>query len=353
VDVEEGLVMIRTSDRWLPPARRGFTLIELLVVIAIIAILIALLLPAVQQAREAARRSQCRNNLKQIGVALHNYLQTFSVFPPSFCADQDVNNGTTGGEWSVQARLLPYLDQAGLQNLINFQGTYDGGDAASLKVRTTRIPGYLCPAENRDQPRLDSKGNPEHYPVNYGFNGGIWNVWNNGTGQKGDGAFAPNSSFGPRDFTDGMSATLCFSEVKAFTPYVRDGSDGTSSPPAASGISGLSAGSFKKDSGHTEWVDGRVHQTGFTTTYSPNAIVAVSGTGGSAADGDYTSCREDRPTTTCTGPTYAAVTSRSHHRGVVHSLLMDGSARAVNQNIDRQTWRNLGSRRDGNAIGSF
>lgn len=102
-----------------PVPRCGFTLIELLVVIAIIAVLVALLLPAVQQAREAARRSQCGNNLKQIGLALHNYLEAHSVFPPSYCVVPGVTT-SVGGQWSAMARVLPYVDQAGLQNLIDW-----------------------------------------------------------------------------------------------------------------------------------------------------------------------------------------------------------------------------------------
>src|SRR5688500_4111863 len=94
--------------------RRGFTLIELLVVIAIIAILVALLLPAVQQAREAARRTECRNNLRQIGLALHNYVDAHRVFPPSYCAVPGVTT-TVGGQWSVFARILPYVEQSNLQ----------------------------------------------------------------------------------------------------------------------------------------------------------------------------------------------------------------------------------------------
>src|SRR5690606_16631676 len=138
---------------------------------------------------------------------------------------------------------------------------------------TTRVPTLLCPSEPNDRTRIDGSGNPEHYPVTYGFNGGTWQVFDPATGRGGDGAFFPNSSTRPRDFTDGMTNTLCFADVKAFNPYLRDGGSGPATPPTSpAAISGL-GGSFKAESGHTEWVDGRTHQTGFTTTFTPNTVV--------------------------------------------------------------------------------
>lgn len=330
-------------------SKRGFTLIELLVVIAIIAILVALLLPAVQQAREAARRTQCKNNLKQIGLALHNYLDVYTVFPPSFVSDISTTN-TTGGEWSIHARLLPYIENANLYNQADLSLTYE--DPANNGIATQRIATYLCPSEVNDRQRLSGTA-PVHYPLNYGFNGGTWRVWDNASRVPGNGAFAPNTRFGTQHMTDGTSNTLGFAEVKAFTAYNRDGDTGTGAiPPDVFVVDSLVAagGSNKANSGHTEWVDGRVHQTGFTTTLPPNAT-GVNIPGGDRPDeGDYTSCREDK---SCAGPTYAAVTARSYHIGIVNVVLMDGSTRSISENIDHGTWRNLGARDDGNAIGEF
>ena len=113
-------------------SRRGFTLIELLVVIAILSVLIALLLPAVQAARESARRLQCSNNLKQIGLGLHNYESADGVFPPSLVTSGTGNVVTWSGGWSAQARVLPFMEQGAMFNAINFAATYS--DASNSRT---------------------------------------------------------------------------------------------------------------------------------------------------------------------------------------------------------------------------
>ena len=146
--------VLRGGRNMSPNGRRGFTLIELLVVIAIIAVLIALLLPAVQAAREAARRGQCGNNLKQIGLALHNYHQIHDRFPPgkSEAADQlGYSDKQYAGwtEWSSLAALLPYLEQSTVFNSINFAycGGYSYGQACNGTAWTTRLSSFLCPSD--------------------------------------------------------------------------------------------------------------------------------------------------------------------------------------------------------------
>lgn len=200
--------------------RPAFTLIELLVVIAIIAILIALLLPAVQQAREAARRTQCRNNLKQIGLALHNYLDAYTVFPPSYCAVPGVTT-TVGGQWSMLARVLPYVEQANLQGLVNWNLAYN----AQLNVATTRIPSYLCPSEPNDVMRINpSTGVPRDYPASYVANFGTWKVYDPTNGTGSDGAFFPNSKMRAADFSDPISrASAVMAELSALKSIAAKG----------------------------------------------------------------------------------------------------------------------------------
>ena len=158
---------------------RGFTLIELLVVIAISASQIALLLPAVQATREAARRIQCKNNLKQISLALHNYHDVHNALPPAICLTL---NGAEYGAWGPQARLLPFIEQANLQNLIDFNRTYK----VQPDVVKMRIPVYMCPREVHDRAR--AADNLLQYPLNYATNEGTWFVYDPSNGVGGDGA---------------------------------------------------------------------------------------------------------------------------------------------------------------------
>lgn len=319
---------------------RGFTLIELLVVIAIIAILIALLLPAVQAAREAARRTQCKNNLKQLGLALHNYHDVHNAFPPGGTYQAAI---VQPAGWSVQARLLPYIEQANLSTLIDFSHSYDVQPA----VTQIRVSSFMCPSEVNDKAYPD--GALTHWPVNYAANYGEWFVWNPTSGEFGTGAFGPNARTGMRDFIDGTSNSLAMAEVKAFQYYLRDvgavANPLVPNDPAT--ISGL--GGTLKNSGHAEWVDSRTNQTGFTTTFTPNTKVPHND-GGKILDIDWVNQREGR---SATDSTYGVFTARSFHTGLVHGLLMDGSVRAFSDNIDRWLWRGAGTRSGGEVPGDF
>jgi prepilin-type N-terminal cleavage/methylation domain-containing protein len=328
-------------------SRVGFTLIEVLVVIGIIGTLIAFLLPAVQQAREAARRLQCKNNLKQIGLALHGYLDSNRTFPPSFCIQPGTTLDANNGSWSIHGRLLPYLEQAAAYGRVRLDVAWDA--QRDTGIPTLRIPVYLCPSEINDRVRVDSSGNPKVYPQNYGFNFGTWLVYDPTGGQEADGAFFVNSRLNPASFRDGLSNTLCAAEVKAFTSYFRNTADPGSNVPVSPGdLSGFAAGAQFKlgpitndNTGHTEWPDGRVHHSGFTTVFTPNTAVDYLHIDGRTYDVDYNSQQEGK---SATQPTYAAVTARSYHPGIVNTLLMDGSVRSASDTITLQVWRALGTR---------
>jgi len=198
-------------------SRRGFTLIELLVVIAIIAILIALLVPAVQKVREAAARTQCRNNLKQIGLAMHNYHSANKCFPPGFNSRAAFTDGPSlGPGWGWGAYLLPYIEQTGLYNQIDF--TRDIADPANLRARTTSLAIFLCPSDSPAGPTVtvrDGAGNPicDVAFANYVAMAGVYEVSGYpDTSNGAPGVMLRGSKVRVTDITDGSSNTLFVGE---------------------------------------------------------------------------------------------------------------------------------------------
>jgi prepilin-type N-terminal cleavage/methylation domain-containing protein/prepilin-type processing-associated H-X9-DG protein len=329
--------------------RHGFTLIELLVVIAIIAILIGLLLPAVQKVREAAARTKCQNNLKQLALAVHNFEGAFGNYPPSMNAPVGGTFATSNGSWGVQGRILNFIEQSGAMSKVDIEVGYDQPPNSTSGVPQMRVPVYLCPSEPNDIHRRKADGSPHSYPLNYGFNFGTWFVYNPATGQGGDGVFFPNARMRPSDIQDGSSSTLMIAEVKCFTPYSRNGGSPAATPPAtAADVAALvmAAGDKKMGptpndcTGHTEWPDGAIHHSGFTTVLPPQTRVEVV-YNGIMHDADYNSRREG---SSATEPTYAAITSRSYHPDLVNVAMMDGSVRTVSRFISQATWRALGTR---------
>ena len=296
--------------------RSAFTLIELLVVIAIIAILIALLLPAVQQAREAARRSQCKNNLKQIGLALHNYHDTHNVLPPGFLPDHG---------WLTTTYILPFVDQAPLYNRLNVNGPIALANSTILALAQTPMPVYSCPSsaepnpsQNADIPVIANGLTYKLAVSNYlGVSGHRDNRCHNVTPTTAPtGLFYMNSSTKFRDVIDGLSNTFAFAERTT----------------QGVGRGGVWA-AVRVDPACGTYAFESIRE-GTVVTRSPWSV--INGTAGDDA------------------------APRSQHEGGAHVLLGDGAVRFVSENIDAasnvtpmSTYQKLGSRNDGEVIGEF
>lgn len=360
-----------------PLRRRGFTLIELLVVIAIIAILVALLLPAVQQAREAARRSSCKNNLKQLGLALHNYHDVYNTLP--------YRSGGTGSCTSVSTSLgnryngncrrlsgfyaiLPFVEQSALFDAIAAgdasipisPGGPAGWDSWPVWDNAV-IPGFLCPSDpgfNVD----DSKSNS--YVFSAGDNA------NNLIADSGQvrGLFARQSKVQFRDITDGLSNTVAMSEhVRAEFGATTTGNRTRTIEGIALGVTPLTPNNCKAQVVNGQWSatanvkakhgnvlwDGQAERCAFNTILPPNSPSCSDGTNTNADNG--------------TG----ILTATSQHSGGAQVLMADGAVRFISENIDAGdanatppsgtaggqspygVWGSLGTRSGGEVVGEF
>ena len=313
--------------------RRGFTLIELLVVIAIIAVLIALLLPAVQQAREAARRTQCKNNLKQVGLALHTYHDTFTVFP--FGMSSPALKNTTG--WVM---LLPYFDQAALYNTLNFNapmGKWNKNtttamatppDPANLLASTKRLGVLQCPSDNGGQYITNDNtyygcgySGANTYKTSYGFSvyygfvqaTGTYTLWTaEGRTTRGLFGFESNSTF--RDVTDGTSNTLAVAET-TFEVY-----NGQGQPWSCVQWVGGGYVDFAINGAINVW-DNATYR-GLGVNPQPGRLISWAMPG-------------------------------STHVGGMQILMADGAVRFLSENTDTNTITRLGYIADGQVLGDF
>lgn len=331
--------------------RNAFTLIELLVVIAIIGILVALLLPAIQAAREAARKTQCLNNLKQNTLAVHNFEGSYRALPESWRLVQPDAAGNMAG-WSLHGLILPYVDQATVYDQVDFKLGYNLAPSVNFgggnvrKIASLRIPTYVCPSEMRDQGRTDAAGAQIHWCLNYGANVGTWFVYDTASRRTGNGAFRAGELTPMAHVSDGTSNTLAFAEVKAYTSMHRNLDLQTEPTNITPEMVASLGGELKAEYAHTEWVDGRVNQAGFTAYFTPNTKCPGTANG-RIVDFDWTNHQEGRVPS---APTWAIVTSRSYHQGGVSVAMVDGSTRFISQSIDLATWQKLAARNDGQAV---
>ncbi len=311
------------------PRRRGFTLIELLVVIAIIGVLIGLLLPAVQAAREAARRAQCTNNLKQIGLALHNYQSSFGSFPPGYASlwRQDGGDAGTaqddiGQGWGWASMILPQMEQPAIWNAINFSltMTFRDNDTAQL----VRINGYLCPSDNPKAlvPVRDEDNVNTIYTVASANYVGVYGLGEIGDAPgDGSGMFFRNSRLSFSDILDGSSQTMMVGERSHNLSYVT--------------WTGRAIGGWLHK---TSSFEGGNDQYSVDPEESFTMILGPVEEGG--ADGPRTPNH----------PRAHVEDYASRHPGGVHFLFGDGSVRFVKNQVSTRVYQALATRAGGEIV---
>jgi prepilin-type N-terminal cleavage/methylation domain-containing protein/prepilin-type processing-associated H-X9-DG protein len=360
--------------------RRGFTLIELLVVIAIIAVLIALLLPAVQAAREAARRIQCVNNIKQLGLAMHSYHAAAGSFPPGcvsttgYPGSAPPDNLSSWTSWSPQAMLLPYLEQTPLYNSANFSWAccWDGAyDAINITAYTTKINSFLCPSDG-----LAGIGNVASYTANInsyagsigtttlqypsdGNTSGVFKLYNPSTNR------APSTTLA--ELTDGTSNTIAFGEGLV-------GDNGRKNNYRGNGMSGAAEVTA------AELFDAQTNPVGIlkglqscNTFWAMNTLVSDSTglkqyTGQVWAQGErgftlfntvvppnsksypWRSCRFGAGCLDCAMEGSSFTNASSNHPGGSNFAFADGSVKFLKDSINMQVYESLGTRAGGEVI---
>jgi prepilin-type N-terminal cleavage/methylation domain-containing protein/prepilin-type processing-associated H-X9-DG protein len=312
---------------------RGFTLIELLVVIGIIALLAALLVPAVQQAREAARRTQCRNNLHQFGVALNSYADAHLRFPPGGIR-VPFDAATPAYRMPFVAQMLPYLEQQTVSNLIDFRTSWF--QTVNLPALRSPLPVWQCPTDPTAAAQLQF---PDETFGNYGVNWGPFyylNLDGDAPGDNEPGGTVPMASpfglnFGAafRDIVDGSSQTLAMAEI---LKGIADGGNDR-------------RGRIWNEDSNTYQVSTRLgpnskardHCQTATCTHTPNQNLPY----------------EPPPSAVSSGRGQSSIAARSRHVGGVHVLLCDGSARFISDSISLPMWQALSTMRQGEVIGEF
>jgi len=340
--------------------RSGFTLIELLVVIAIIAVLIALLLPAVQAAREASRRAQCLNNLKQIGIAIANYESAFRVYPfaKGLAYTGIVPGAAAYARWSAQSQLLMFIEQGNLYNAINFNlppetpgmagavpfmPPYQNPNRENMTASLTQVAVFLCPS---DGPPIDSWPGANNYLANQ-------QTWACDLSEHFPSTVAPNeaphgifyynSSVQVAGVTDGTSNTAYFSEKRRGTGIHNPQTDLLVNPSQTSldatyltctQTNILTAPPLTSRQGMS-WVMGEMCCTAYNHVAPPNSI-SCAGTG---FPGNMANMSMQVPPS-------------SLHPGGVNVLMGDSSGRFIKSSVDLLTWRALGTRNSGEVISS-